>query len=330
VVSHVCDQCGATVAADEQFCPSCGSFIDPLKTAAPPPPSPPRPTRPRPAGHVISVSSDGNYEEFTLEEPEPEPLVAPPSGGNRGGGSVDCPSCGTSNPSTNLHCQNCGARLRQGPLPTAPRPAVQATAGVRAALAISGLLLIVILVALAFNIFSDNAAGSTTTTLDSTTTSSTTPMANAPIPILSTVCDPPGLGSFSCSNLTSGDSSEYQVNWEELEQAESPLVIRLSFSQPMIVERIDWTNISDETRFLQNHRAMGITIDGDNQLVPFSTNLDDSPGTQIIRYAAINANYIEITVHSTYRSQVVGDRTFPEIAIDEIVVIGRPAAASGG
>lgn len=330
MVSHTCEQCGATVAADEQFCPSCGAFVDPLRQPSPPPM--PRPqSRPRRSGNVISVSSDGPYEEFTLNEPEPAPAPKPtPSPRRNGGTTVECPSCKTPNPSTNLHCQNCGARLRQDPLPTAPRPAVQATAGVRAALAISALLLVVILVALAFNMFSGDGTANSSTTLGSTTTSTPQVVENFPIEILRADCTPPGLGSFDCSNLTTGLGTEFQVNWEELEAVEETLTIRLSFAQPMIVERVDWSNIADQNRFLQNHRAMGITLDADNQLTPLSTNLEDSPGTQIITWAAINANYVEITVHSTYRSQVVEDRTFPELAIDEIVIIGRPSGTAAG
>lgn len=198
----------------------------------------------------------------------------------------------------------------------------------RAALAISGLLLVVILVALAFNMFNDDGVASSTTNPGSTTTSSAPPAENAPIEILTATCSHPGLGSYVCDNLTAGPGSEFQVNWEDLEAAEETLTIRLAFAQPMNVERIDWTNIADQNRFLQNHRAMGVTFDADNQLLPLSTNLEDSPGTQIIQWAALNANYVEITVHSTYRSQVVQDTTFPELAIDEIVVIGRPAPTS--
>jgi len=60
VASRKCDHCGASVAADEQFCPNCGSFLDPLE---------PKPARGR--ENVISVSSDGNYEEFELGAPPP-------------------------------------------------------------------------------------------------------------------------------------------------------------------------------------------------------------------------------------------------------------------
>jgi hypothetical protein len=328
VVSRTCDQCGATVAADEQFCPSCGSFIDPLSTTPASRPQPEPVATARPSGNVISVSSDGPYEEFSLDQPPAEAVlksVSKPRGTN---GSMECPSCGTPNPSTNLHCQNCGARLRQGPLPTAPRPAVQVTAGVRAALAISGLLLIVILVALAFNIFGGDETATTTTVETSTTTSQV--VENAIIPVLNVECEPQGLGSFACSNLAAGIGSEFQVNWEELEAAEETLQIRILFSQAMTVSRLEWVNIADETRFLQNHRARGITIDADNQVTSVNATLEDIRGSQIVNYVALNANYIDVTVYSTHRSQVVSGNSYPEMAIDEIVVWGRPYVAPGG
>ncbi|HEX6947681.1 MAG TPA: zinc-ribbon domain-containing protein [Acidimicrobiia bacterium] len=317
MVSHICEQCGATVPDDEQFCPSCGAFQDPLRQSTPVV----APGRPRRPGNVISVSSDGPYEEFRLDEPAPPP---PPAPRRSAAATVECPSCHAPNPSTNLHCQNCGARLRQDPLPTAPRPAVQATAGVRAALAISGLLLVVILVALAVNLFGDDASAGSTTLPAASTSSSLQVAENGPIEILSVDCSHTGLGGFICENLTNGTGTEFQVNWEELEAAEETLTITLNFSQPMIVERIDWTNISDETRFRQNHRANGLTLEADNQLVPLSTNLEDRPGAQQIPWTALNANYVRITIHSTHRSQVVEDQSFPELAIDEITVIGRP------
>ncbi|MFO7299947.1 MAG: hypothetical protein DIU67_007125 [Actinomycetes bacterium] len=315
---------------DEQFCTSCGSFMDPLRQ----PTEAAAPARPRRTGNVISVSSDGpvnpvpgdpGIEEFRLDEPAPPP--PPPR--RSGGTTVECPSCHAANPSTNLHCQSCGARLRQDPLPTAPRPAVQATAGVRAALAISGLLLIVILIALAFNIFGgdETASGSTT----STTVTSTTGTVVEPtrIDVLRVSCDPPGLGSLVCENLTKGTGSEYQVNWEELEQQEKPIKIRLDFAQPMTISRIDWTNIQDNDRFLQNYRAQGITLSADGNIVDMTYTLKDEPGTQSITWPALDANYVEITIHSAYRSEVVNGKVFTELAIDEIEIIARPSNPEG-
>ena len=315
MVSQVCEHCGARVAGDEQFCPECGGFIDPMSA-----------TRPSGGPNVISVTSDGPYEEFSLgNEPPPEAPRREAAARTRSSRTVPCPSCGAENPAHNRHCQECGARLQQGPLPTAPRPAVQATAGVRAALGISGLLFLVILVALFFNLINGGDEEAAETTIDVTATTSGTTPDPAPIQILTAECTPEGIGAFSCSNLYSGTEAEYQVDWEELEAAEQSVTIRLLFSEPMIVTQIVWGNITDEDRFLQNFRARGLTINAQGSLSPVIEELEDLPGKQNVSYAALNANWIEITVESAYRAQVVNDNVFGELAIDEVTVIGRPA-----
>ncbi|MFQ5523992.1 MAG: zinc-ribbon domain-containing protein [Acidimicrobiia bacterium] len=309
--SQTCRQCGAEVAADEQFCPECGTFIDPMAAPGPAPAAPP-------PGNVISVTSDGNYEEFSLE---PQPQGA--SAEDLADGGRPCPSCGAVNPIANRHCQECGARLNQEPLPTAPRPAVQATAGVRAALAISGLLFIVVVVALLFNAFGDNEEVAASTTAVAPTTAPEV-LENEAIAILKAECTPPGLGSFACSNLFSGSSAEYQIRWEELAEGDT-VKIKLFFSQPMVVTQILWKNIEDPVRFAQNYRARGLRIDAQGSLTEVPFELEDIPGTQAIDYAAVNANWIEITIQSAFQAEVVNNQVFRELAIDEITVIGRPA-----
>lgn len=313
MAAQTCAHCGASVAADEQFCPSCGHFIDPMA-----------PTRPAATGNVISVSSDGTYEEFQLEGEPPSDTEegeepTPPKTGR----TIGCPSCGAINPSSNRHCQECGARLNQGPLPTAPRPAVQATAGVRAALAISGLLFVVVIVAILVNVMGGDGPVSDTTQ-PSTTTTQPTIIEPDRVDILNTECIPQGLGSFTCSNLTSGTTAEYQVNWEDLAEGEN-IIIKLTFREPIVVTRIDWTNLTNVTRYKQNYRARGISIDADSSVTVFRVELEDTPGTQNVEFAAFNTNSIEITIESAYLAEVVDGNSFREIAIDEITVIGRPA-----
>ena len=309
MASRKCEQCGATVPADEQFCPTCGSFMDPLV---------PEPAARR--DNIISVTSDGNYEEFNLDNPPRD--EAPRAPGPSEQGAVSCPSCGASNPPSNRHCQECGARLRQGPLPTAPRPAVQATAGVRAALAISALLFAVVVVAVLFNVFSGGDTPSSTTLAASSSTSPTS-QELAPIEPIAVECDPPGIGSFVCDNLISGSDAEYQVTVEDLAEGDN-VVIRLTFREPMSVTRIDWSNIADPTRFKQNYRAHGIVMNAQDALTTVPKQLEDTPGTIPIEFAAINTNWIEITIESFYTAEVTEGNVFTELAIQEITVIGRP------
>ncbi|MEX1125394.1 MAG: zinc ribbon domain-containing protein [Acidimicrobiia bacterium] len=275
--------------------------------------------------NIISVSSDGNYEEFNLDNPPREDPTREKGTSDRGG--VSCPSCGASNPPSNRHCQECGARLRQGPLPTAPRPAVQATAGVRAALAISALLFGVVVVAILFNVFSgDDTPSSTSLTAASSTSPSVQEL--GPIDVIRVDCLPDGIGSFICQNLITGTEDEYQVTFEGLPEGDK-VVITLTFREPMTVTRIDWTNIEDVTRFGQNYRAHGIVINAQDALTTVPVQLEDEPGTTEIDFAAINTNWIEITIESAYNAEVTDGNVFTELAIQEITVIGRPSTAEG-
>ena len=296
---HVCTNCGATVV-DEEFCPTCGSWIDPLTTER-------------------GRNSD-EFEEFDLED-RPVPTIT------RTGEPLICPSCGATNPPNNRHCEECGARLRQGPLPAAPRPAVQATAGVRAVVALSGLLGVVVLAALLINLFSDNDSG-TTTTLTGDTTSTTDSVVEVPgvIEIIQATCTPAGLeGAFGCSNLIDGTDEMFQIDWNELPANAKTVEIYLVFAEPMVVQRIDWTNIADADRFRRNYRAKGLRIEAEGNPVPFPFELQDEPGPvpQQIGFATIRSNWVKIIITSEYAAEVVNDfEPFDELAIVEITIIG--------
>jgi hypothetical protein len=294
---HVCGSCGTTVV-DEEFCPNCGAWIDTIADRR---------------------RSDDEYEQFELSDQPPAQATAPPPG------AIACPSCGALNPRTNRHCEECGARLMQGPLPTAPRPAVQATAGVRAVIAISGLLLGVILLALLFRVFS---GGAEVTTAVSTTVAATNGTSPPPtvevVRILKANCTPEGLGgAFICTNLVNDSpGKEFQINWNELPEDEKKVVIELIFEEPTTVRRIDWTNLTDPTRFLQNYRAKSLSVVADDSALPTALSLADEEGTQSLDFAAISTNRLTITVLGVYEAQVVEDQIFDELAIDEIVVLG--------
>ncbi|HLU31720.1 MAG TPA: zinc-ribbon domain-containing protein [Acidimicrobiia bacterium] len=300
---HVCPECGATVTGEEQFCPTCGVFL----------------------GYDEESAGHDEYEQFELGS-EPPP---PPPGGRRS--APICPSCGAENAPGNRHCEECGARLSQGPLPAAPRPAVQATAGVRAVIAIGGLLLGIILIALLFQLFSGDDDPTATTAAPSDTSSTTVTIQEVGVlDPLDVQCSIEGLGSFVCSNLISDSDALYQVNWEELEASGDTLTITIRFRTAVAINRIDWRNISnDDTRFQRNYRARALAITSDDSLVDVQTDLQNIPGTQSIDFSSVNTNQVTIVVNSAWPAQLIDGNVFSELAIDEIQVIGRPAATAG-
>ncbi|HSJ26932.1 MAG TPA: zinc ribbon domain-containing protein [Acidimicrobiia bacterium] len=301
---HVCDNCGSVVSDDDQFCPSCGAWIDPT---------------------TDTVDEGDDYEEFSLEDgpPAAEHIRPPVQVASQ---TVSCPSCGAPNPDTNRHCEECGARLSQGAMPVAPRPAVQATAGVRAAMAISGLLFAVVVIALLFNIFTggdeepDDIAAST-----STTTTTTIARVPEPINILSADCSISGLSGFECRNLINGER-EYQINWEALGETDV-VTIDLIFPEPMVVTGFVWENLpADSDRFYQNYRARSISLstDAPNSL-PLAHELDDEPGQQAVEYVSLRTLSLRIQINTVYLPEERNGRVFTELAIRGIDVVGYPA-----
>jgi hypothetical protein len=193
-------------------------------------------------------------------------------------------------------------------------------------LGISGLLFAVVIGALLFNVFGGED-DPTVTTVGNTTTTAPTGVENAPIAVIGQTCTPEPIGTFICANLTSGTPDQYQVIWEEIPEGEK-ITIRLTFDQPMIVAQILWTGITDPTKFEQNYRARGLVIKGSDSLAPFSFELQDTPGQQVIPFATVGANWIEIEIQSAFNATPVGGNVFRELAIDEVTAIGRPAAAA--
>jgi RNA polymerase subunit RPABC4/transcription elongation factor Spt4 len=312
VARHICDNCGAAVA-EEEFCPTCGAWIDRLDEVQPGP-------------------GDEDFEEFSLGDlpPEDDPgeagwesqrVVVPRQ-------EVQCPSCGSPNPASNRHCEECGARLSQGALPVAPRPAVQATAGTRAVMAISGILVGVVVLALLFNAIMEGDAAPATTTVAADSTTTTAP-APEPIEVLRVECQPADLmlSGFPCEDLVNARPGEFQVNWQALPPEES-VTVTLVFPSPMVVRQIQWENLPDGDRFHQNYRAKTVEVMAEDFLVPFVLRLEDQPGLQVFPVASLGTNTLTFTITDAYLAEVVNDQVFTELAIAEITVLGYPAPPS--
>jgi hypothetical protein len=185
----------------------------------------------------------------------------------------------------------------------------------------------VVVIAILFNVFSGEDTPSSTTVVASSSTSPSVQEV-APVEPIGVDCDPPGVGSFVCDNLISGSEAEYQITYEDLAEGEN-IVIRLTFREGISVTRIDWSNIEDPVRFKQNWRAHGIVINAEDALTTVPFQLEDTPGTTEIPFAAVNADWIEITIESAYPAEVQEGNVFRELAIQEITVIGRPSTDEG-
>ncbi len=93
----ICRRCGVSNPAGDQFCGSCGAFLewegDPSDAHAPEPAAPSEPIAPPPT-----------------TQPEPFPAAQIVSALPLPG--ITCPSCGTINPTQKVFCQSCGTDLR--------------------------------------------------------------------------------------------------------------------------------------------------------------------------------------------------------------------------
>lgn len=298
---QVCRNCGATVIDDDQFCPTCGEFL-------------------------AHEDEPGNtVEQFELSPVPPPPAV---TAARRPGAAIICPSCGTTNSPTNRHCEECGARLSQGPLPAAPRPAVQATAGVRAVVAIAGLLLGVVVIALIFRLFSDDANPTDTTTSATPTSTSLTVQEPDVLNVLDATCSAEAVGSFICENLISSTDTEYQTNWADLQDAGETLTITIQFRQGVRISAILWTNLSDEVRFQQNFKARSLAVLADDSRTPQQFELQNTPGEQSLLFSSLFTNKLIIEVQSAYPAVLAEDNVWTELAIDEIQILGVPATGT--
>jgi ribosomal protein L32 len=295
-LAHItCSNCGE-VFEDQEFCPQCGQWAGPLP--------------------------ESGYEEFALDDQAPEePLASPPPSRQE---TVVCPSCGAANPATNRHCEQCGARLSQGPLPVAPQPIIRTTAGARALVIILGTVAVVALLAFIVNsIF--GGKGGTVAQSTTTSTSSTTLPAPVDIPVIDETCSSELNDTFACAKLFDDDPDTY---WNDASAKGVGAVITVTFPQAYKLTQIIFTNVADDTKFKMNYKVKGyeITLD-DAPGAPVIGSLDDNNARpQVVSVDSLATTQVTITITSTYPSVSVDGKTpFNELALAGIQFVGRPA-----
>ena len=299
---HTCTNCG-TNFSDEQFCPQCGQWVDPL--------------------------ADGEVEHFDLDTAPPDDYETDDqSVASIPYSSTTCPSCGAANPETNRHCEECGARLSQGPLPIAPQPLLQASAGVRAAIMITAVLLGVLLIAWIFGKLTgdstdDTLAGETSSTVTSPTLVATTQQLPAILIDCSTEFSP-----YVCDNLIDGLPDSY---WNDLSLKGEDAEFTVTFAGPVQLERIVFLNVAEDEKFSRNYRIKSVEITADDVASPFTFTIDDSNSAQVFRIQTMQTETLTIKVTGTYPAEAFTDPDsgtvgipYTELALAEIEFYGKP------
>ena len=301
MTQQTCSNCGANFE-DQQFCPDCGQWVDPL--------------------------DETHFEEFTLGDSPPagddDPMVTV-SDVSPIRQMINCPSCGAANPEHNRHCEECGARIGQGPLPVAPQPMIRTTAGARALAVILGVVAVVAVIAFAWNAL---FGGDDEPAPDGTSTTTTTaPAASSqqfvPISVTCSSTLETASGSFACENLVDG-TDRY---WNDQSAQGRDAFIEFTFAEPIAIEQIVFKNVVDDESFRKNYRVKGYEIVTDD--LPdqqFIDQLDDDNRSQLILLATLRTRQLTFRVTSTYAAEAVtGETPFNELAIDEFEFYGRPA-----
>ncbi|HSG80016.1 MAG TPA: hypothetical protein VLD62_10585 [Acidimicrobiia bacterium] len=237
---------------------------------------------------------------------------------------VACPSCHSHNPPYNRHCEACGARIDQAPMPVAPQPMLRTTAGARALMVLAGVIFTVAVLALAVNVFrgdEDSAA------VSSSTTTTTQPTLNiVQLQPIRVRCSSE-LPSFPCSALIDDDETN---SWNATEGGIGTEITFL-FSPPVQITEMFVHNLEEEERFLRNARIKGITVTLDDLQQATVTELDDSNEPQRIQLRSLRTSSVTIKVDSAYPGQTFdGREPFRELAAQEILFYGRVAPDISG
>lgn len=293
-MSRTCTNCGASVSEDEQFCPECGQWVDPLEEDFQP-----------------FTLGEEPPPEAEYEDPLPADVEAPPE--------VTCPSCGAPNPAYNRHCEECGARIAQGPLPVAPQPPVRTTAGGRALMALAALIMVVALAALLVNLFSSDE---TVVAEEQTTTSTSEVLAIRELEPVSVEASSE-FPNWPAEALIDDDPTN---RWNDASLQGEGASLEFFFGERVQITSIVIQNVTDEEAFHRNFRIRGYQIQLDDLDQVISGELDDTMQPQTIQLASVATTRVTLTVTSTYPAETFnGEPPFAELALQEVKFFGRPA-----
>lgn len=236
------------------------------------------------------------------------------------GETIACPSCGARNPAFNHHCERCGSRLSQDPMPIASAPSARTTAGGRALGVLAAVVLVVALVALMTTIFrGDNAevAGPET---EPPVTVTTQPPVVTELTAVSVTASSQVSDSFAPENLLDGDP---ETRWNDDSQRGVGAWIEFTFATPVQITHIELQNVTNNEAFRRNFKIRGYIITVNDLNLPISGRLANSSEPQTVRIASVETITLRIEVTTTHPAESVGDKPpFQELALEEVRFFG--------
>ena len=274
------------------------------------------------------------FEPFNLEgtprevEPQAIPHQDPASTGQQaslqaseGAVAVFCASCGSANDATNHHCELCGARLQRSITPVAPQPMMRTTAGARALVVLSAIVLGVALLALVINVFGGGEPIEANVTTPTVTTLATLPIGEL-TPIRAD-CTLTLSDAFPCDALWDGDP---ETRWNATGGGIGAELTFL-FSPTVQITEMLFINVQDIERFYRNARIKGLEIEIDDLSQVTIDELDDTNSEpQRIQIRSLGTSSLTITITSAYPgASYDGKEPFTELALQEIQFFGRTA-----
>jgi hypothetical protein len=214
----------------------------------------------------------------------------------------------------------------------APQPLVRSTAGSRALIVTAAVIAVVAVIAFFYNAFVDDEPGATTQPNGSGATTSSTAAGNGGTPpetvelTANRVVPSAQLSGFPADNLIDSDPlTMWQVGQEGV-----GATLTFFFPQPVALERIEFKNLTDETKFLQNFRARGLRISPDDTTRPTIVELANTRDLQPVAIQTTLTKTVRIEVTSTYPAEAVGDQQpFKELAIEDISFFGTVVTEGG-
>lgn len=272
----------------------------------------------------MSISDSSPTAEFTLAgEPDMPPANQPQGQQER---TVHCPLCGSANPTSNRHCEECGARLGNAPLPVAPQPMINTTAAMRSAMIAIGVLVAVLVIALMVRSFGGDDTTTSTLAPGGTTVPSTVAVPETVKAVIDSAECTAEYGTHPCVALFDGGANDWNGNIGD----RTEMTITLRFDQPYDISAVGFVNLTGD-RFAANARPQAVQIATNDASTPVTFPFDDQEGAlPLVTYVTRSSTEMTITITAWYSSQASGEGEeiqagFNDISIEEIEVWGTPS-----